>query len=188
MTYFLPIHNSNDELEEFTYLFLIVAENQFPILRKNFPQSHLIITREYPQNNIIHILRYFNNFPLFHYFDTPQPSTLHTDLFPTPLKIRLKECSVQNQQWRFLNSPNPELLFKVSLFWFHFDQWLGKYCCILRKNLAKQSVWEQVWFILDTVGGSEGWHNPRKVFWFFPHLYLETLIQELKLTQNCFKI
>ena len=37
--------------------------NHFSILGKNFPQSHLIIVREYPQNNVTHILRYFNNFP-----------------------------------------------------------------------------------------------------------------------------
>ena len=47
MIYFLPIHSSNDELEV-TYLFLIVGESQFPILRRNFPQSHLIIIKEYP--------------------------------------------------------------------------------------------------------------------------------------------
>ena len=66
MIYFPPIHSSNDELEEITYLFLIVGESQFPILRKNFPQSHLIILKEYPQNNITYILRYFNNFSLIY--------------------------------------------------------------------------------------------------------------------------
>ena len=66
MIYFSPIYSSNDELEEVTYLFLIVGESQFPILRKNFPQSHLIIIKECPQNNITHILRYFNNFSLIY--------------------------------------------------------------------------------------------------------------------------
>ena len=43
---------------------LIVGVSHFPILRKNFPQSHLIIIRECPENNSTHILRYFNKFPL----------------------------------------------------------------------------------------------------------------------------
>ena len=46
-----------------SYFFvLIVGVSYFPILGKNFPQSHLVfIIREYTQNNITHILRYFNN-------------------------------------------------------------------------------------------------------------------------------
>ena len=41
---------------------LIIWVSNFPILGKNFPESHLIIITESLQNNITHILRYFNNF------------------------------------------------------------------------------------------------------------------------------
>ena len=62
MAYFLSFLSLSDELKFF--LSLIVRVGHFPILGKNFPQTHSIIVRERPQNNIIHKLRYFSNFPL----------------------------------------------------------------------------------------------------------------------------
>ena len=49
-----------------SYFFVfIVGVSHFPMLGKNFPHSHLIIIiRGCPQNNITHILRYFNNFSM----------------------------------------------------------------------------------------------------------------------------
>ena len=68
-------------------LSLIVEVSHFPMLGKNFHRSNLVIIRECPQNNVIHILRYFKNSPLipFHLF---RPPSLHpsTHLFlKTPL-------------------------------------------------------------------------------------------------------
>ena len=62
MAYFLSVHSLSDELEEVTFLSLIVWVIHFAILGKHFIQSYLIIIRECPRNNITHILRYFNNF------------------------------------------------------------------------------------------------------------------------------
>ena len=49
MAYFLSIHSLSSELEQVTFLSLIVGISHFSILGKNFPQSHLIILRECPQ-------------------------------------------------------------------------------------------------------------------------------------------
>ena len=65
MTYFLSNHSLSDELEQVTFLSLTVGVSHFPILEKNFSHSHLNFISEFPQNNITHILRYFNNFPQF---------------------------------------------------------------------------------------------------------------------------
>ena len=48
---------------------MIVGVNHFPIYGENFPQSHLIIIREYPKTILkyYHILRYLNNFNTFQY-------------------------------------------------------------------------------------------------------------------------
>ena len=66
MSYFLSIHSisESDELESVTLLSLNVEVSHFPILGKNFSQSHVIITREYSQSNNTHVLIYFNNFIL----------------------------------------------------------------------------------------------------------------------------
>ena len=64
MEYFLNVHSLSDKLEQVTYLSLIVGVSHFPILGKNFRQSHFIIITEFPQNNITHILIYFKNFPI----------------------------------------------------------------------------------------------------------------------------
>ena len=64
MAYFLFIHSLSDELKQVIFLSLVVGVSHFPISGKNFPLSHLIIIRDCPQNNITHILRYFNNFLL----------------------------------------------------------------------------------------------------------------------------
>ena len=65
MGYFLFIHSLSDELECVTFfLSFIVGVSHFPILGKNFPQSHLIIIIACPQSHITHILRYLINFPL----------------------------------------------------------------------------------------------------------------------------
>ena len=63
--------------------------NSFSYVKENFPQSNLIIIRECPQNNITHILRYFNSkfSPDSIYLDPlhPTPSThIHTSS-STPL-------------------------------------------------------------------------------------------------------
>ena len=57
MTYFLSNHSLSDELEQVTFLSLIVGVSHFPILEKNFSHSHLNFISEFPQNNITHILR-----------------------------------------------------------------------------------------------------------------------------------
>ena len=59
----------------------------FPILGKNLLQFHLIIIRECPQNNITHILRYFNNFSLI-YLDPFH--LIPPYLFPNTPKIKDK--------------------------------------------------------------------------------------------------
>ena len=43
MEYFLYVHSLSDKLEQVTYLSLIVGVSHFPILGKNFRQSHFII-------------------------------------------------------------------------------------------------------------------------------------------------
>ena len=58
MSYFLSIHTVSDELEKVTFLSLVVGVSHFSILGKNFPQSHLIIIRECPQNNITHTITF----------------------------------------------------------------------------------------------------------------------------------
>ena len=45
------------------------------------------------------------------------------------------------------------------------DQWLGKYC-ILGRIWTKQGVGEQVWFVLNTVGGG-GVATPENIFAIF---------------------
>ena len=60
MPYFLTIHDVSDALEEVIF----ARVSSFYILAKIFPQFHLIIKKERPQNNITHIVRYFNIFPL----------------------------------------------------------------------------------------------------------------------------
>ena len=45
-----------------TFLSLVAGVGHFAIVGKNFSQSHLIIIRKSPRNNITHILHYFNNF------------------------------------------------------------------------------------------------------------------------------
>ena len=56
----------------------------FPYLGKTFPQSQLILIREYPQNNITYILRYFSNFfNDFIYLDPFHPSP--AIYFPTSI-------------------------------------------------------------------------------------------------------
>ena len=67
IAYFLSVHSLSDGLEEVTFLSLIVWVNYYFLLLivlYNFLQSYLIIIRACPQNNITHILRYFNNFPM----------------------------------------------------------------------------------------------------------------------------
>ena len=62
----------------------------FPYLVKTFPQSQLILIREYPQNSITYILQYFSNFfPDFIYLDPFHPLPRH--LFPN---IHIKGNSV----------------------------------------------------------------------------------------------
>ena len=73
MAYFLSVHT----------LSLIVGMSHFPILGKNFAQSHSV-TRKCPQNTITLILRYFNNFSLdFIYLEPFHPPHTHTH---TPLQ------------------------------------------------------------------------------------------------------
>ena len=63
--YFLSNHSLSDELEQATFLSLIVGISHFSILWKNLHRSHLIVISECPQTTLYtHILRYFNNFPL----------------------------------------------------------------------------------------------------------------------------
>ena len=52
------------------------------------------------------------------------------------------------------------------------DQWLGKCYCILGRILAKSSVYEQVWFVTDTVLKFVGYCNTRNSF--YSHL-METV-------------
>ena len=56
-------------------MFLIVGVSHFPILGKNFPQFYLMIVRECLQNNITHILKYFNNSLDSIYLDPYTPPT-----------------------------------------------------------------------------------------------------------------
>ena len=48
MAYFLSVHSLSDELEEVTFLSLIVWVIHFAVLGKNFIQSYLIIIRALP--------------------------------------------------------------------------------------------------------------------------------------------
>ena len=59
-----------------------VGVSHLRMLGKSFPQSHLtiIIIRECPQNNSTHILRYFNNFSMIPFIQTPF-TPLPTHLF-----------------------------------------------------------------------------------------------------------
>ena len=41
--YFFSFRSENDDLDQVTFLSLIAGVNNFPILVKNFPQSHLIL-------------------------------------------------------------------------------------------------------------------------------------------------
>ena len=56
---------------------LIVGESLVPTFWENFPQPHLIIIRECSQNNIIHILRYFNDFSDYLYLGQLHPLSPH---------------------------------------------------------------------------------------------------------------
>ena len=58
MVYCLYIHGLSDELEQATFFTLIVGVSHFPISGKNFPQSHLVIIKKYPENNIIILATY----------------------------------------------------------------------------------------------------------------------------------
>ena len=58
MVYCHYIHGLSDELEQATFFTLIAGVSHFPILGKNFPQSHLVIIKKYPENNIIILATY----------------------------------------------------------------------------------------------------------------------------------
>ena len=63
-----------------SYLFVLNGRvSHFPILGKNFPQFHLIIIRECLQNSIALILRYFYNFPLIPFIQTPLTALIYTN-------------------------------------------------------------------------------------------------------------
>ena len=66
------------------------------------------------------------------------------------------------------------------------DQWLWKYYCLFRRVGAKRDVAEQVSFVSNLFGGSEGQCHLRKIDYFYSHLILETVFPALKLTQNCY--
>ena len=62
-----------------SYLFVLNGRvSHFPILGKNFPQFHLIIIRECPQNSITLILRYFYNFSLIPFIQTPLTALIYS--------------------------------------------------------------------------------------------------------------
>ena len=52
------------------------------------------------------------------------------------------------------------------------DQLLWKYYCLFRRVRAKRDVGEQVWFVPNTFGGSEGQCHLRKIWLFLPSFRL----------------
>ena len=49
-----------------------------------------------------------------------------------------------------------------------------------------ESFGGKVWFVPNTVRGSGGRHNLRKIWNFYPHLSLKTVFPALELTHNCY--
>ena len=46
------IHSLSDELEQLTFLSIIVGVSHFPFLGKKFPQCHLIFIKECPKTTL----------------------------------------------------------------------------------------------------------------------------------------